>query len=292
VAFEANSPYRTAGTDFDQLVVTGAVDLRGATLRITGGTAAAAPGQVVTLIDHTTADPTTPASNPAEGSTITLGSATFRISYHGGDGNNVTLTAPSAPTVAVPGHQTAYEDVDKAISGITVGDVDGGSLTVTLAVTKGKLTLGTTAGLTVTGNGTARVTLSGGIAELNAALASLVYRGGLNYSGPDTLTVTVSDDGGLSASKAVAITVKSAAEQAADLQAQVAALRDAGVLNGGQANALIVKLNLKGNAGDIGKVQSFLDQVRDFLRAGILTQERADSLLVPGNILLLSVTRR
>src|SRR5262249_54404132 len=116
-------------------------------------------------------------------------------------------------------------------------------------------------------------------------------RGTLNYSGGDTLSVGVSD-GSLSTSGSVAISVESAAQQAADLQAQVRALRDAGALNGGQANSLIVKLNLHGNNGDIGKVQAFLNEVQDFRAAGILTQAQADSLLGPGNILLLSVTRR
>ena len=72
----------------------------------------------------------------------------------------------------------------------------------------------------------------------------------------------------------------------------MSAFQAAGVLNRGQANSLIVKLNLKGNHGDIGKVQAFLDEVADFLNAGILTQAQADALLGPGNILLLSVTRR
>jgi hypothetical protein len=113
-----------------------------------------------------------------------------------------------------------------------LGDPDGGRLTVTLAVSHGTLTLGKTAGLTVSGNGTASVSLSSSIADLNAALASLAYRGVLNFSGADVLTIGVSD-GSLSSSGSVAI--KSAAEQAADLKAQVAVLRDTGVLNQGQA---------------------------------------------------------
>src|SRR5439155_6108274 len=56
-----------------------------------------------------------------------------------------------APTITVPGAQTADEDVDKAISGLSVGDPEGDSLTVTLAVGHGTLTLGTTTGLAVTG---------------------------------------------------------------------------------------------------------------------------------------------
>jgi hypothetical protein len=191
----------------------------------------------------------------------------------------------------VPGAQTAYEDVDRALSGIRVGDPDGGSLKVTLAVSRGWLTLGTTAGLAVTGNGSAVVTLCGSIADLNAALSGLVYRGGRNYAGTDTLSITASD-GSLSKAGGVAIAVKSASQQASDLQAQVSALRAAGVLNGTQANGLLSKLSLKGTTGDIDKVQSFLAQVQTFLSAGVLTQAQADALLGPGNVLLLSVSRR
>src|SRR5262249_22182315 len=187
--------------------------------------------------------------------------------------------------------QTAYEDVDKAITGITVGDPDGGNLTVTLAVSHGKLTLGTTAGLSVSGNGTGKVTLSGSIADLNTALLGLLYRGSLNYSGADTWSITVSD-GSRNESGSVAITVKPAAQQASDLKTQVNALAAAGVLNGPQASGLLSKLSLKGTAGDVDKVQSFLAQVNDLLGAGILTQTQAEALLGPGITLLLSVTRR
>jgi len=195
--------------------------------------------------------------------------------------------ANQAPTVVVPGAQTANEDVDKSISGIKVGDPEGDGLKVILAVSHGKLTLGTTAGLTVSGSGTGKVTLSGSIADLNTALLGLRYRGSLNYSGADSLSITVGD-GSLDTSGSVAISVKSASQQATALKAQVSALP----LGAGQANALTVKLNLKGNAGDADKVRSFLAQVREFRSAGILTQTQADGLLGPGNDLLLSVTRR
>src|SRR5262249_40885165 len=89
-----------------------------------------------------------------------------------------------------------------------------------------------------------------------------------------------------------AFTVESPAQQAADLQAQVAALQKAGYLNKGQANSPVVKLKLKGNNGDIGKVQAFLDEVQADVAAGILTPAQAAPLLYYGNILLLSVTRR
>jgi VCBS repeat-containing protein len=194
-----------------------------------------------------------------------------------------------APTLVVPDAQTAFEDVDLAIGGIIVGDPDGDTVTVTLSVGNGTLTLGNTDGLTASDNGTAEVILSGGIANLNAALASLLYRGGLNYSASDTLSITVSD-GSLMTSGSVTITVKSVFQQAADLQAQVNALHAAGVLSTKQAKTLLATLDLKGNGGDAGKVQSFLNEVAGLLKNGTLTQEKADALLQPGNILLLGVT--
>jgi hypothetical protein len=51
-------------------------------------------------------------------------------------------------------------------------------------------------------------------------------------------------------------------------------------------------LNLKGNRGDVGRVQAFLNAVQAFLNTGILTQAQADALPGAGNILLLSVTQR
>jgi hypothetical protein len=202
---------------------------------------------------------------------------------------SISVTNVNELSLAVPGPKTAYEDVDLAIKDLSVGDPEGDSLTVTLKVSHGKLTLTPTDDVEVSGNGSNSVTLSGSAADLNTVLGSLVYRGNLNYSGADTLSVTASD-GSLSKSDSVAVTVKSAAEQAAFLWDAVADLRADGVLSGGNANALTVKLNLKGDAGDADKVRSFLTQVRDFLGAGKLSQDQADLLLGLGNDLLASVT--
>jgi hypothetical protein len=190
-----------------------------------------------------------------------------------------------APVLTVPGAQTVSQDVALAVPGIHVADVDSTTLTVTLAVDHGTLTLASTAGLTATGNGTAAVTLSGSISDLNAALAGLVYQGNVHYSGSDTLGITATG-GSFSTQASVAITVRSAAQEAADLQAQVNALYAAGVLNRGQANALTVKLRPQGNGGDGGRVQSFLNQVEAWLAAGILTAAQADPLLAAGQTLL------
>jgi hypothetical protein len=107
--------------------------------------------------------------------------------------NALNVKVNTGPTIAVPAAQTAFEDVNKAITGIRVGNPDGGSLMVTLAVGHGTLVLATVPGLTVSGNGSRAVTLSGNSATLDDALASLNYRGSLHYRGGDRLRVTVSD---------------------------------------------------------------------------------------------------
>jgi parallel beta-helix repeat protein len=204
-----------------------------------------------------------------------------------------SFSLSNRPTITVPAAQAAYQNVDQPISGIVIGDAPSATLTVTLSVNHGTLTLGTTTGLTtVTGNGTGSVTLTGATADLNAALASLAYRASHNYSGGDTLSLTATDSGVSATPASLALTVQSIAQEKANLQARVSALQTAGVLNQGQANSLIVKLNLQGNNGDSGKVQAFLNEVQADLNAGILTQAQADALLYWGNILLLSVTRR
>jgi hypothetical protein len=55
------------------------------------------------------------------------------------------------------------------------------------------------AGLTVTGgaNDSATITVSGTLAELNAALSNsnLIYHGAAGFSGTDTLNLTLNDNG-------------------------------------------------------------------------------------------------
>ena len=58
-------------------------------------------------------------------------------------------------------------------------------------------------------NGSSTLTLSGTQAQINAALASLSYQGTLNYTGPDTLTLTSSDTGSATDLDTVTITVNS-----------------------------------------------------------------------------------
>ena len=85
----------TAGVGgYDQLAVAGAVHLNGAALdlSLTGGFQAA-PGETFVIIDNDGADAVAGTfAGLAEGSKFYAGGATFTISYHGGDGNDIVAT--------------------------------------------------------------------------------------------------------------------------------------------------------------------------------------------------------
>jgi autotransporter-associated beta strand protein len=288
-AVQLNGP--DPGTGYDQLVVAGSVNLNEAILDGSLGFSPD-PGQRFVIIRNDGPDPVSGTFvGLPQGAALQIGGVGFHIYYDRGDGNDVELDRNIPPTVTVPGDQTAFQNVELTLGGIQVTDPDDTSLTVTLQVSHGMLRLGTVAGLTGSGNGTSWVSLSGRIEDLNAALTNLVYLGDPNYSGPDLLTIRASD--GLDTTSAsAAIRVKSLAEQAADLRAQVEGLRATGVLNRGRANSLVVKLDLKDNGGDIGRVQAFLNEIAALLNAGILSRVEADALLTPGNILLVGLRLR
>ena len=67
-------------------------------------------------------------------------------------------------------------------------------MSVLLTVANGTISV-TPGASTVLGNGTASVVVSGSLADVNAALASIKYQGTANYNGTDTLTVKADDRG-------------------------------------------------------------------------------------------------
>ena len=103
-----------------------------------------------------------------------------------------------APVNTVPDALSTTADVDHAITGLSVVDVDATSLTTTLHVDHGTLTIAAAGGATVGGSGTATVTLTGSVAQIDAALAAannVLYHSAFGFLGTDHLTMT-SDDGG------------------------------------------------------------------------------------------------
>jgi hypothetical protein len=144
-----------------------------------------------------------------------LASFTFQVQDNGGTANGgvdldqspntftINVNAVNdAPVNSVPGTQSVNEDATLTFSAgngnaITISDVDVGSgnETVTLTVTGGILALGSTAGLTSFTNNAASITLTGTVANVNAALDGLTYTGNLNFNGADSLVVSTSDNG-------------------------------------------------------------------------------------------------
>ena len=100
-----------------------------------------------------------------------------------------------APVNTVPGAQSVDEDTSLAISGTSVTDADDNLSTVQLTVNDGTLnvTLSGAASISAGANGSADLTLSGTLADINATLASLTYQGNSNFNGSDTLTILSTD---------------------------------------------------------------------------------------------------
>ncbi|HCH53053.1 MAG TPA: type I secretion protein [Aeromonas sp.] len=94
--------------------------------------------------------------------------------------------------------QVAQEDKPFVIQGLQVKDVDAGSGTmeVRLSVTHGSLTVLNAAGVTVTGDGSGSLLLSGTLAQINALLSGGIdYLGNSNFNGNDALTMVTNDLG-------------------------------------------------------------------------------------------------
>jgi len=145
--------------------------------------------------------------------------------FGGTDSSVLTLSINpinDAPANVVPGPATTTEDTPLVITGVTVSDVDGGSLTTTISIPSGAgiLSVVTGGGAGITGNGTNSVVITGSAAQINAALASITYTPTADYNtgtpaAPFNLNVLTSD-GTLSDSDNIAITVTPFADITAD----------------------------------------------------------------------------
>jgi len=169
----------------------------------------------------------TPAANA-----FGIAAVSIRISDNGGTEHggtdqsveqtfNITLTAVNdAPVNHLPAAQTTQEDTALTLStengnAISISDDALDSpIQVTLAALNGTLNLAGTQGLTVSGDGSANVTITGTLADINTiALDGLVFTPALNFNGSGAqITVSTNDQGytgggALSDSDVLAITV-------------------------------------------------------------------------------------
>jgi autotransporter-associated beta strand protein len=136
----------------------------------------------------------------------------FSLTADGQGGVNITVAKPTAPVFTVPGAQTATAGTPVAIAGISLADADAQAtsavLTVTATAADGSVSV--TAGQgTVTGSSSAKVTLKGSLAQVNADLATLSFDG--LKAGAGSITLAASDsNGGKSLTAKIAVTVGAA----------------------------------------------------------------------------------
>jgi len=93
----------TPGSGYDQIKVFGSVSIQQAYLQV-ATVNTAAPGQTFVIVDNDGSDPVSGTFHGLpEGALIQSvnGLASFRISYHGGDGNDVVLTSLAVPSVTM-----------------------------------------------------------------------------------------------------------------------------------------------------------------------------------------------
>ncbi|UGY06314.1 beta strand repeat-containing protein [Bradyrhizobium quebecense] len=150
-------------------------------------------------------------NNTSENPDTTARSYTLTVHDDGGtaNGGNNTGTASTtgsvtavndAPTATVPADNsigTAFSHTNLTISGLSVADVDAGSgnVTATIASNHAALSFDTTGLASFTNNASHTVTLTGTIAQVNTALATLTYNSDDGFTGSDTVTLNVNDNG-------------------------------------------------------------------------------------------------
>ena len=135
--------------------------------------------------------------NAGSGSAGSGGSGIVIVRYAG-------LTAGTTTTDFSAQSVSAIEDTAMAIRGIQVSDSDSAILEVNFSHSAGTLSVkeNVTNGLTsdaITGNGSATLTLTGTVAQINTTLAAssgLVYTPTPDFNGNATLTMTTSDGAG------------------------------------------------------------------------------------------------
>jgi large repetitive protein len=106
-----------------------------------------------------------------------------------------------APVNTLPAGFSTNANTPLKLAGLSVTDVDAGagSISVALSVATGTLTAADAGGVTVSGSGTASITLSGTLAAINTYLATVAnqptFTPAANTSGVVTLTMTTNDNG-------------------------------------------------------------------------------------------------
>ncbi|MGX1349145.1 hypothetical protein AB7M49_002721 [Bradyrhizobium elkanii] len=150
-------------------------------------------------------------NNTSENPDTTARSYTLTVHDDGGTANGGSNTGSGSttgsvtavddgPTASVPADNsigTAFSHTNFAISGLSVADIDAASsnVTATIASSHANLTFNTAGLASFTNNSSHTVTLTGTVAQVNTALATLTYNSDDGFTGSDTVTLNINDNG-------------------------------------------------------------------------------------------------
>ncbi len=175
-----------------------------------------------------------------------------------GSGSVAITVSPLAPSITAPLSASLTQNGSFVFAGgntISTTDANPGAVdSLSLSVTHGTLTLATIAGLSFTSgsNGAASFTVSGTVANLNAALSALTYAPTTNYTGADSIAISISDPGdGLSASKNVSLTINALPAPTIGAPASATITQNSSlVLSSANGNAITVTDSAAGSNSD------------------------------------------
>ncbi len=155
-----------------------------------------------TYLDDSSKVEYTPAADSTAAATLTVTPDDGTLTGNA-DTVAINITAVNdAPTASgVPTGVTVTEDTasDFDLSSVTLADVDGDNLTVTLAAGSGTFAADSGGGVTIGGSGTGSLTLQGSVAAINSYLgtaSNIQYTGASDLNGSKATTFTLNADDG------------------------------------------------------------------------------------------------
>ena len=112
--------------------------------------------------------------------------------------------------VTVPASETVATSGTVALTGVSIADAwaatASGTLALNVTATDGTVTMLGANGSALTGSGTSAIHVSGTLSQIDAELSTLTYTAG-SATGNGSVTVDIWDQGGVEATKSVAVTI-------------------------------------------------------------------------------------
>ncbi len=122
--------------------------------------------------------------------------------------DNLTFNTGNADTNSTWRNYAMSQNTPQTFTDLLVADVDNAdTLTTVLSTTAGTLVEGAGSGASVTGSGSSTLSISGTVAQINAALGGMVFTPTPNLGGVRTINVTTTDNGGLSDTDTLVLTI-------------------------------------------------------------------------------------